>query len=329
MRPETQAGGRPQVLVMTPRIPFLMEELVSRYEVHRYWEAADPAMFLGRVGPGVRAVVTNGVVGCPREVMDALPALGLMSVGGVGLDAVDLPEARRRGIQVTTTPGVLTVDVADQALALLLAASRHIVTGDRYIREGHWARAGDLALTARVSGKRAGILGLGQIGRAIARRLSAFDMAVSYTGRRAQPDVPYRFVPDLHDLARDVDVLIVSVAGGDQTRHVIDAGVLEALGPQGVLVNIARGSVVDENALIQALSSGTLGAAGLDVFADEPQVPAGLLALDNVVLAPHAGTRTVESRQDISRLVLANLDAFFTGRPLVSPVGDGSEVTSG
>jgi len=308
------------VLVMTPRIPFLLDSLRRDYTVHAYWEATDPAAFLHGIGAGVRAVVTNGVVGCSRDVIDALPNLRVITVGGVGLDAIDLDRARERGIQVTTTPGVLTADVADQALALLLAASRQIVVGDRYIRTGGWDRAEDLPLTSRVTGKRAGILGLGEIGKAIARRLSAMDMRVAYTGRHEQAGVPYAFVPSVLELAQQVDVLIVSAAASDDTRHIVNADVLRALGPRGMLVNIARGSLVDENALIEALQNGTLGAAGLDVFTNEPHVPDALRALDNVVLAPHAGTRTTESRQDISRIVRANLDAFFTGQPLVTPV---------
>ncbi|AWN24486.1 dihydrofolate reductase [Deinococcus irradiatisoli] len=307
---------------MTPRLPFLLDQLRRDFLVHAYWEMDDPAAVLRAEGRDVRAVVTNGVVGCPREVVEALPNLGVICVGGVGLDAVDVTHAHQLGVQVTTTPGVLTADVADQAMALLLAASRQVPLGDRYIRQGGWGRGEDLPLTRRVSGKRAGIVGLGEIGKAIARRLSAFDMSVAYTGRREQPGQPYRFVADVVELAREVDVLVVSSSGGEGTRHLINAGVLEALGPQGILINIARGSVVDQEALIASLRSGSLGAAGLDVFADEPQVPAELKALDNVVLSPHAATRTTESRQDISRIVLANLKAFFAGEPLLTPVTD-------
>ncbi len=305
------------LVVMTPRLPFLLGELRRDYRVHAYWEADQLGSFFEQARQA-RAVVTNGVVGCPREVVDALPNLGLICVGGVGLDAVDVAHAQERGIQVTTTPGVLTADVADQAVALLLAASRQLLRGDRSIREGGWERGEDLPLTRRVSGKRAGIVGLGEIGKAIARRLGAFDMPVAYTGRRNQPEQPYRFVADVVQLACEVEVLVVSSSGGEDTRHLIGVDVLEALGPQGILINIARGSVVDEEALIASLQSGKLEAAGLDVFADEPNVPAALKALDNVILSPHAATRTVESREDISRIVLDNLEAFFAGQPLVT-----------
>ena len=309
--------GQREIVVMTPRLPFLLEELRREFTVHAYWEAEEPDAFFQQARHA-RAVVTNGVVGCPREVVEALPQLGLICVGGVGLDAVDVSHAHKRGIRVTTTPGVLTADVADQAVALLLAASRQLRSSDHFIREGGWERGEDLPLTRRVSGKRAGIVGLGEIGKAIARRLSAFDMSVAYTGRREQPEQPYRFVAGVVELAREVDVLVVSSAGGEGTRHLINAQVLAALGPQGILINIARGSVVDEEALIASLQSGQLGAAGLDVFAAEPNVPAALKALNNVVLSPHAATRTVESRQDISRIVLENLEAFFAGRALVT-----------
>ncbi|AFZ68668.1 lactate dehydrogenase-like oxidoreductase [Deinococcus peraridilitoris DSM 19664] len=305
---------------MTPRIPFLLGRLEQAYRVHRFWEAADPASFLSNVGQGVRVVVTNGVVGCPSDVMRALPDLGLVAVGGVGLDAVDLTQARERGIQVTTTPDVLTDDVADQALALLLAVSRQLLRGDRYVREGGWERAEELPLTSRVSGKRAGIVGLGRIGKAIAKRLVAMNMRVAYTGRHQQNDQPYRFIPDVLELAHHADVLIVSSAGGNGTRHLVGAQVLQALGPSGILINVARGSVVDESALVGALQGGRLGGAGLDVFADEPHVPVALRALDNVVLAPHAGTRTVEARREMAELVLANIEAFLAGKVLVSPI---------
>jgi hydroxypyruvate reductase len=223
-------------------------------------------------------------------------------------------------VRVTNTPDVLTDDVADMALGLMLATLRRLCVGDRFVRDGRWARKEALPLATKLTGKRLGILGLGRIGRAIARRAAAFDMVIAYTGRRAHDDVPYRFEPSLAALARDSDILVVAVAGGPDTRGLVDRDVLDALGPAGVLVNIARGTVVDEPALVEALRQGRLGGAGLDVFENEPHVPEALFGLEQVVLQPHQASATHETREAMGRLVLDNLAAHFAGRPLPTAV---------
>jgi lactate dehydrogenase-like 2-hydroxyacid dehydrogenase len=311
---------RPHILVTLPmNAPALEQALDAGYHMHRLHLAPDPEALLAEVAPLVRAVVTTGAGGVGNAIVDALPALELIAIRGVGTDRVDLDHARRRGLRVTTTPGVLTEDVADLALALLLAASRRICVGDAFVRAGQWP-VRDLPLARRVSGKRAGILGLGRIGHAIARRALGFGMSVAYTGRSPQPDVPYPYAASLLELARNSEVLFVAASGNPGTQGIVNAEVLDALGPEGILINVARGSLVDEPALVAALATGRLGAAGLDVFRNEPQVPEALLAMDNVVLQPHQGSATAECRLDMGDLVLANLAAHFAGRPLPTAV---------
>jgi lactate dehydrogenase-like 2-hydroxyacid dehydrogenase len=237
----------------------------------------------------------------------------------VGYDGVPVDYCRQRGIMVAHTPDVLTDDVADVATALVLMTARGFVAADRFVRSGQWL-SGAPPLTTCLGGKKAGVLGLGRIGRAIARRLEAMGMSIAYTTRRPQPDVPWRHVPDLRALAAEVDFLIVACPGGPATSKLVDANVLAALGPKGTLVNIARGSIVDEPALVAALQAGTIRGAGLDVFAAEPNVPAALLALDNVVLLPHVGSATRETRQAMADLCRANLDAWFAGKPVPVPI---------
>jgi hydroxypyruvate reductase len=316
----THHTPRPELLIVAPMMPFVMEALERDYTTHRLWEQPDRSAYLEAHGAGITGVATNGGVGLKPEIMAALPKLEMVAIYGVGLDAIDLQEAARRGLKVSTTPDVLTNDVADQGLALLLAAARKVSYGDRYVRAGEWAKKGEMPLTIRLGGKRAGIVGLGRVGQALARRLSAFDIQVLYTDRLAIPGQPYSFRPDILSLAREVDFLIVAAAGGDGTRKLVNAEVLEALGPQGILINVSRGTIVDENALVLALESGALGGAGLDVFAAEPNVSPGLLALDTVVLAPHAASGTTESRREMGELVLANLKAHYAGQALPTPV---------
>jgi lactate dehydrogenase-like 2-hydroxyacid dehydrogenase len=250
--------------------------------------------------------------------MARLPQLQLIACFGVGVDAIDLPAAHARGIAVTNTPEVLTDDVADLALGLMLAALRGIAAADRFVRAGRWPH-GAMALQRKVSGKRLGIVGMGRIGQAIARRAAAFDMTIAWHGPRAKP-LPWRYQPDLVALAGEVDVLIAACPGGAATRGLISRAVLQALGPQGTFVNVARGSVVDQAALVELLAARQLGAAGLDVFADEPNVPAELLTLDQVVLQPHQASATHETRAAMGRLVIDNVAAFVSGRPLLTPV---------
>ena len=299
--------------------PALEAALDAAYEVHRLHLAQDPAALVRAVAPSIRALVTTGAGGVANALVDALPALELIAIRGVGTDRVDLGHARSRGLRVTTTPDVLTEDVADLALALLLAASRQICVGDAFVRKGLWPNQA-LPLAWRVSGKRAGILGLGAIGSAIARRAEGFGMTIAYNGRGPKAGAPYRFEASLVELARASDVLFVAASGNPSSLGLVNAEVLEALGPGGILVNIARGSLVDESALVAALVEGRLGGAGLDTFRDEPHVPEALFALDNVVLQPHQGSATAECRLDMGNLVLANLAAHFAGTPLPTAV---------
>ena len=270
----------------------------------------------------VRVAVTSGVWGVRAEHMDRLPALEAIVNFGVGYDPTDVVEARRRGIVVSNTPGVLTDCVADTTVWLVLDTMRRLAAADRFVRRGEWAEGRVPALARKVTGARVGILGLGRIGRAVTQRLAAFDTEISYTGRSEKPDVAWRFVPDLVDLARDVDVLVICAAGGDSSRGLVGREVLDALGPDGFLVNIARGSVVDEPELVKALEEGRLAGAGLDVFADEPHVPAALLDRDDVTLLPHVGSGTVETREAIGELALANVHQYLADGTLVTPIPD-------
>ncbi|POF61988.1 dihydrofolate reductase [Novacetimonas maltaceti] len=307
---------KPDIVLLERMMPPIEKALDAAYTVHYLPDMPS----LEAIAPRVRAVVTGGGTGVPPDVMAALPELGLIAINGIGTDAVDLQAARRRNIHVTTTPGVLTDDVADMAIALLLAASRGIVRADRYVREGEWPKGAPIALGHRVSGRRMGIVGLGHVGRAIAHRAQAFGMQVAYNDVREIPDAGLAFHASLTDLARCSDILVVAAAGGAGSRGIVNEGVLDALGSAGLLINVARGSVVDESALVAALRDGRLGGAGLDVFAHEPDVPAALLAMDNVVLQPHRASATVETRQAMGEMVLGNLAAFHAGRPLLSAV---------
>jgi lactate dehydrogenase-like 2-hydroxyacid dehydrogenase len=291
--------------------------LEADYTVHRLWQAPDRGAFVRDVAPRIEVLVTTGGAGVARALIEQLPRLRLIACFGVGVDAIDLAAARERGVAVTNTPDVLTDDVADLAIGLMLAALRGLATADRYVRAGLWLRA-NMPLQTRMSGKRLGIVGMGRIGQAIARRASAFDMSIAWNGPRPK-DLPWRYEPDLLALARSVDVLVAACPGGAATRGLISRAVLEALGP-GVFVNIARGSVVDEAALVDLLVTQRLGGAAIDVFADEPRVPEALFALDHVVLQPHQASATRETRGAMGQLVLDNIAAHVAGRPLLTPV---------
>ena len=313
----------PDILILaTSPSAAVNEQLERSYTCHHAWQVAPEqrAAWLQERASRIRAVVTTGALGLKRADMDALPALEHSAVKGVGLDGGDLDEARARGIAVTTTPNVLTDDVADVALGLLLASARHIALLDRFVRDGGWERREPVKPASSLRGKTAGIFGFGQIGQAIALRLAAFGVQVRYYQPRAKPGVDVPRAGSLLALAQESDYLIVCAPGTPATRHVVDAAVLAALGPAGTLINIARGALIDEEALIAALQDGTLGAAGLDVFADEPRVPAALRALPNVVLTPHVGSLTVETRHAMGQLVVDNLQAHFAGQPLPTPV---------
>jgi lactate dehydrogenase-like 2-hydroxyacid dehydrogenase len=312
-------NAQPAVLLLQPIMKLIEAGLDEAYRVHCLYEAQDREAMLAEVGPSIRGVVTGGVLGVPRAIMDALPALEVIAISGIGTDAVDLDRARQRGIRVTTTPNVLTDDVADMAMGLLLATARQLCTGDRFVRAGRWP-TGKLPLARKVTGKRLGILGLGRVGRAIARRAAAFEMPVAYTDIRRFDDVPYCFFPTLEELADASDVLVVAASGGSGSQSIVNGAVLNALGPDGFLINVGRGSIVDEPALVAALAEGRLGGAGLDVFTEEPNVPEALWRMNNVVLQPHQASATVETRLAMGELVLANLAAHFAGQPLPTAV---------
>jgi lactate dehydrogenase-like 2-hydroxyacid dehydrogenase len=312
------ASVKPELVMVGPMMPHVMEALDGDFTVHRLWEAGDRAALLKQVGGTVRAMATGGHLGADAALMDALPKLEIIGCYGVGVDAIDLKHAARRKIIVTNTPDVLNDDVANMAIALLLATSREIVNGDRYVREGKWLKSA-MHLTRAIRGRRLGILGLGRIGKDIARKAAVFDMEIAYHGRSKQ-DVPYLFYPDLVEMARDCDFLVAICPGGAATDKIVNRAVLDALGPEGVFINVARGSVVDEPALVAALQEGRLGGAGLDVFAAEPKVPDALLKMEQVVLQPHAASATRETRRAMGDLVVDNLRAHFAGKPVLTPV---------
>jgi lactate dehydrogenase-like 2-hydroxyacid dehydrogenase len=295
--------------------------LAAEFTVHKLWQQADPEAFWREAGPRIRAVVTftTARTRVDAALMDRLPALRHIANIFVGVESIDLDEAHRRGITVTNGAGTNEGDVADMAFGLLLAAARGILAGDRHVRDGRWPQ-GRVPQGPRFWGRPLGIVGLGHIGQAVARRAAGFEMPVSYWGRAAKPDQPYRFVPDLVQLAREVDFLVVAVAGAPGTHHLVGAPVLEALGPAGILVNVARGFVVDEAALIAALQDGRLGGAALDVFEAEPEVPEALRALPQVLLQPHRAGDTAEAARQALELMMANLRAGLAGRPVLTPV---------
>jgi hydroxypyruvate reductase len=304
------------VLITAPLPPFLDEPLKADYRCHHYVDAADKPALLASVGDSIRGLVQGGGTVTATSLLDALPKLEIISVFGVGYDGVPTDYCRDRGIKVTNTPDVLTDDVADIAVALILMTGRGLARANRFVRAGEWTRRSP-ELTTKLSGRSVGIIGLGRIGKAIALRVKAMGMHVAYTGRRPQ-DVAYQYVPDIEALASQVDFLVVACPGGPVTRNLVDARVLSALDSKGTLINIARGSIVDEPALVRALADGTIKAAGLDVFADEPHIPETLLAMDNVVLLPHVGSATHETRKAMADLCKANVDRWFTEGSVVT-----------
>ena len=268
----------------------------------------------------VTVIVCGGRPGVDAALMDSLPRLGAIVNFGAGVDAIDVDAARQRGIGVSNTPDVLNDTVADTALGLMLDTLRHLAAADRYVRAGRWATDGPFPYTRDVTGSRVGILGLGRIGSAIADRLRGFDCAIAYHNRHEIPDSPYRYAASPRELAASVDVLVVVTAGGPDTVHLVDREVLAALGPNGYLINVARGSVVDQDALIELLEAGRLAGAGLDVYAAEPDVPERLCELDDVVLLPHVGSATARTREAMATLAMRNLEEFLTTGRLVTPI---------
>lgn len=313
---------KPEVLLLSPiLIPQVRARLDELFTVRPYYEQADKAAYLREYGPLIRGVVTGGHTGITKAVMSQMPLLEVVAVNGVGTDAVDLAYARDRGIHVTATLGALTDDVADLAMGLLIAACRGLCTGDRFVRSGQWPKSANtlapLPLARQVSGMRIGIVGLGRVGRAVATRAAAFGCSISYTDLQPMNDVPYTFVADVKALARDSDALILAAAA-DKAEGIIDAGVLEALGREGYLVNVARGKLVNEPDLVAALSAGVIAGAALDVFADEPNVPSALFDMEEVVFQPHRASATVQTRTRMGNMVVASLVDTFAGK---KPVG--------
>lgn len=313
---------KPDVLVAYPLRPAQMRMLEDTYTLHRLdlAEPDDRQAVLAKAGPVCTAMVVNGHVTVDKALLDQLPVLRLAACSSAGFDQMDLAEMTRRGITLTNTSDALLDDVADTALMLMLAARRRLVECDAYVRSGAWGDKGMFPLTTATAGKKAGIVGLGNIGKAIARRCEPMGLTIGYYGRSKKPDVEYAFFNDLTELAEWADILFVATPGGAETEGLISAPVLQALGPAGTFVNISRGTVVDEAAMITSLQDGTLGAAGLDVFLNEPTPDPALTDLPNVTLYPHHASGTVETRDHMAQLTLDNLAAFFAGRPLLTPV---------
>jgi lactate dehydrogenase-like 2-hydroxyacid dehydrogenase len=307
---------RPDILVTAPLPPFLYDPLKADYRCHDYYQSSHRPGLLAAEGARVRGLVQGGGTVTPTELLEQLPKLEIISVFGVGYDGVPVAYCKQRGLKVTNTPDVLTDDVADVALGLILMTGRGFVHLNRFVHAGGWEKRAP-ELTTKLSGRKVGILGLGRIGKAIAQRVAAMGMKVAYTGRKPQ-DVSYEYVRDLKALAAAVDFLVVACPGGAATKNIVNAEVLAALGRKGTLINIARGSIVDEPALVAALEAGAIKGAGLDVFVEEPRIPAKLLALENVVLLPHVGSATRETRQAMGDLCKANLDAYFAGKGVLT-----------
>lgn len=295
--------------------------LHSKYTVLPYYNTDNKQALLDQHGATVKAIVTRGEIGADKPLLDACPALELITVYGVGYDAVAVNDCAKRGISVTNTPDVLTGDVADLGVAMLLCARRNMLSASDWVRSNQWKSKGNHALSTRVFGQRTGILGLGRIGYEIATRLAGFNMTIYYHDISPQPCAPeWHYVDSPEQLAKQVDNLFVTLAASADTRHIVDRQVIDALGTDGLLLNVSRASNIDENALLNALESGTLGAAALDVFENEPGIDPRWLALDNVLLQPHHASATTQTRQAMGKLVLDNLAAHFAGKPLLTPV---------
>lgn len=313
--------SKPHILQMGQLPEWDETPLHEACKVHRYFDASDKVAFLATVGPDIKAIATRGDLGASAEVIAACPALEVISVYGVGYDAVDLAACAERGIAVSNTPDVLTDDCADLALGMWLALSRGIVAAEAWARSGDWARKGGFPLQHRACGKRAGVLGLGRIGMAVAQRLQGFGMDIAYSARAPKPGCEgWRFLPDAVTLAAQSDVLFVTLAATSETRHIVNANVLEALGPDGLLVNISRAQNVDEPALLDALEQCKLRGAALDVFEGEPKLDPRFTRLNNVLLQPHHASGTFETRRAMGQLMRDNLAAHFAGKPLLTQV---------
>ncbi|KAK7294204.1 hypothetical protein RJT34_17090 [Clitoria ternatea] len=307
------------VLLMAHSLPYLEQELEKRYNLFRMWEYPQKAQFLKQNAASIRAVVGTSSAGADAELIEALPKLEIVSSFSVGVDKVDLNKCKEKGIRVTNTPDVLTDEVADLTIGLILALLRRICECDRYVRAGKW-KQGDYKLTTKFSGKTVGIIGLGRIGTAIAKRAEGFNCSICYYSRTEKRDSKYKYYPSVVELASNCHILVVACPLTEETHHIINREVMNALGPKGYLINIGRGKHVDEPELVSALLEGRLGGAGIDVFECEPNVPEELFGLENVVLLPHVGSATVETRTAMADLVLGNLEAHFLGKPLLTPL---------
>lgn len=309
------------VLVLGDMHARTLEELQRRFTCHTSTDRRGLEAALDSAGESIRGIARGGHFHVDQAMLDRLPKLEMVANFGVGYDGIDLKTCAERGIVVTNTPDVLTEEVADIAIGLLISTARELSAAEAYLRDGRWSGEGAYPLTRGTArGRTVGILGLGRIGMAIARRLAAMQLPVVYHTRNERPDAPYRYYPDLLSMAEAVDTLIIVVPGTLATANMVNADVLRALGPQGIVVNVGRGSVVDEPALIEALASRTIHAAGLDVFADEPKVPEALLAVDNAVLLPHVGSASVHTRDAMGQLVVDNLSRWFDGDAPLTPV---------
>ena len=308
------------LLMLGPLPPAQMEELKGRYTLYCLWKEKDPESTLEIIRGQVHAIVATAWNQVPGKLIRALPNLEIIANFGVGTDNIDLDAARARGVPVTNTPDVLTEDTADFAIGLLLAVTRRMVEGDIYVRSARWTKKGMLPLGRSLRGKKMGIVGLGRIGRAVAKRAEVFGLEIAYHGPRKKKGVKWPYFKKLPELAEAVDFLVVACPGGDETKHLIDIKILKALGKDGILINIARGSVVKETDMVDALEGGMIAGAGLDVFEHEPHIPTALARMDNVVLSPHQGSATYETRAAMAQLVLDNLHSYFTEAKLLTPV---------
>ncbi len=312
---------KPVILQVGPYPEWDQEPIDAAFDAKRLFEAGDRDVFLSTHGPAVRAIATRGELGADAAMIAACPQLELISVYGVGYDAVDLAACRARGIRVTNTPDVLTRDVADLGVAMMLCQSRGMIGAEAWVRDGSWASKGLYPLQRRVFGRRAGILGLGRIGYEVGKRLAGFDMDIAYSDMSAKDYAPdWTFIPDPVALAQHADFLFVTLAASAETRHIVGTDVIAAVGPDGMIINISRASNIDEEALIATLADGSLGAAALDVFEGEPALDPRFLDLPNVLVQPHHASGTVETRQAMGQLLRDNLTAHFAGKPLPTPV---------
>ena len=312
---------KPHILQVGPYPEWDQTPLDAAFHAHRYFEAADKAAFLTEHGPKIRAIATRGELGANAAMIAACPNLEVISVYGVGYDAVDIAACKARGIRVTNTPDVLTKDVADLGVAMMLMQSRGMLGADQWVRDGSWAAKGGYPLQRKVWGRRAGILGLGRIGVEVGKRLAGFGMDIAYSARAPKPEgAGWDYIPDPVALAARSDFLFVTLAANAATRHIVNASVIAALGPEGMLINISRAANIDEEALLAALETKTLGSAALDVFEGEPKLNPRFLALPNVLLQPHHASGTYETRKAMGQLLRDNLSAHFAGQPLPTPV---------